>query len=135
MSTAQLQTDSARVIVVDDSPVFLAVAQEVIDATPGFVAVALLESADGLAERVQHERAQVVLLDVRMPGIDGVAAARALGRQPGRPTVVLVSADECPDIAADPAAHGADAFVPKENFRPAVLRALRRRLPAALAGV
>lgn len=112
-------------IVVDDSRAFLEVAREVIEATPGFEAVALLPSADGLAERLDHEDVHVLLLDVRMPGTDGVTVARALRALPDRPTIVLLSSDECPTIAADPGFHGADVFVPKEKFRPAVLRALR----------
>jgi len=59
-----------------------------------------------------------------MPGIGGVAAARALGRLPDPPTVVLMSADPCPVIEADPAAHGAKAFVRKHTLCPRALRHL-----------
>jgi len=123
----------ARVVVVDDSPGFLEVAREVIEASPDFVVTALLTGPDGLEERLEREGAHLVLLDVRMPGRDGVAVARALRALPSPPMVVLLSADDCPAIAADPAGHGADAFVPKARLRPATLRALRPRAALATA--
>jgi CheY-like chemotaxis protein len=65
-------------------------------------------------------------MDVRMPGTDGVRAARRLALRQDRPVVVLCSSDERPEIAADPRAHGADAFARKEHFGARLLRELWR---------
>jgi DNA-binding NarL/FixJ family response regulator len=125
MSTARATAERIDVVVVDDNAEFRAVAREVIEHTDGFEAVAVLSDAVGLAGRLDQRPADVVLLDVRMPGIGGVAAARTLAPPPAGPMVVLLSADDCPDIAADPPAHGASAFFPKQAFGPAMLRRLR----------
>jgi CheY-like chemotaxis protein len=66
--------------------------------------------------------ADLVIMDVRMPGWDGVRTAQELAALDDPPVVLLCSGDERPDIAADPRAHGADAFRRKERFGAALLR-------------
>jgi CheY-like chemotaxis protein len=126
--------NDVRVLVVDDQPSFLGVAQEVISATPGFRTVACAQSAADALDCLEAGGADLVVMDVRMPGTDGVVAARAVGRLPDPPVVVLCSSDERPDIAADPRAHGAAAFYRKERFGASLLRevwAKHGRLPGA----
>jgi CheY-like chemotaxis protein len=116
-----------RVAVVDDNPEFRVVVDEVITATRGFVAAHALPSGEDALQILQHSPADLVLMDVRMPGIGGVAAARALALLSQPPVVVLMSADEDPQIEADPAAHGAMAFVRKHAFCPRTLRQVWER--------
>ncbi|MEY2534169.1 MAG: two-component system, NarL family, invasion response regulator UvrY [bacterium] len=79
---------------VDDEPAFLSVARDVILATPGFEAVGeALTGEDGIA-LVPFVRPQLVLMDVRMPGMGGIEASRRIGRSGrGRIAVLLMSAD------------------------------------------
>jgi CheY-like chemotaxis protein len=111
-----------RVAVVDDNPEFRGVADEVIAATRGFIAAHALPSGEDALRTLPQAPADLVLMDVRMPGIGGVAAARALALLSRPPCVVLKSADEDPQIEADPPAHGAIAFVRKHAFCPRTLR-------------
>ena len=122
MSTA------VRVMVVDDEPASLAVLCEVVEAAPGFEAVPAARSGEEALRRLADRPADLLVMDVRMPGTDGVAIARALAQRPQRPVVILVSAEERPDIAADPRAHGAAAFVCKERVTTALLRRTWNRL-------
>jgi DNA-binding NarL/FixJ family response regulator len=114
--------DDVRVLVVDDQPHFLLVAEEVIRATPGFQAVGSARSAKAALEWLRASKADLVVMDVRMPGTDGVDAARQVGTLDDPPVVVLCSSDDRPDITADPRAHGADAFYRKERFGARLLR-------------
>jgi CheY-like chemotaxis protein len=113
-----------RVVVVDDNPRFRAVAAEVVAATAGFVVVGSAGSGEEALAALERLRPDLVLMDVRLPGIDGVEAARAAARLPFPPVVALLSADERPEIAEDPRSHGATAFVHKQRFSPRMLRAL-----------
>jgi len=123
--------DSAvRVLVVDDQPLFLDVAQEVIRATSGFRAVGCARSAEAALDWLRADRADLVVMDVRMPGTDGVVAAREVGRLDDPPVVVLCSSDDRPDIAGDPRAHGAAAFYKKERFGAGLLREIWARYGA-----
>lgn len=125
MSLAALSNSpEVRVVVVDDSPMFRAIATEVVGATAGFVVIGTVGSAEEALEVLERLQPDLVLMDVRLPGIDGVAAARALARLPNPPVVALLSADDRPEIAEDPVSHGATAFVQKQRFGPRMLRAL-----------
>jgi CheY-like chemotaxis protein len=115
-----LRAADVRVLIVDDHPRNRALLAEVVEATAGFTAVGTAASGEEALGRLGH--ADLVLMDVRMPGGGGVAAARAMARLPGSPHVILVSGDDRPEIAADPAAHGAVAFLRKELMSTGLLR-------------
>src|SRR3954451_22846525 len=130
--------DDVRVFVVDDQPHFIDAAQEVIAATAGFLAVGSARSSEAALDWLRARKADLVVMDVRMPGADGVDAPRQVATREAPPVVVLCSSDDRPDIAADPEAHGAAAFYPKERFGARLLREIwaayggLRRAPAAI---
>jgi DNA-binding NarL/FixJ family response regulator len=109
-------------MVVDDEPLCRAVLAEVVDATPGFETVHVAASGEEALRRLAERPADLVVMDVRMPGAGGVAAAREASRHPAHPLVILVSSDDRPDIAADPTAHGAAAFLRKDTVSARLLR-------------
>jgi two-component system invasion response regulator UvrY len=106
------------VLIVDDAPVFRSAASAVIGATSGFRVVGEAGSGQEAIELVAQHAPALVLLDVRMPGLDGVATARLIAQIRPAPITVLVSADEDPAIAANPGAHGAAAFLQKRTLGP-----------------
>jgi CheY-like chemotaxis protein len=112
------------VLVVDDAPVFRSLAGEVIRSTPGFWLVGEARSGEEAIELVMQHAPDLVLLDVRMPKLDGVATARLIAQIERTPITVLVSADEHPEISANPGAHGAAAFLLKQTLGPRTLREL-----------
>jgi DNA-binding NarL/FixJ family response regulator len=67
-----------------------------------------------------------VLLDVRMPGMDGLETAHRISESHPDVVVVLVSIDESPALAPAVAASGAAVLVRKQEFGPAMLRRLWR---------
>jgi two-component system invasion response regulator UvrY len=113
-----------EVVTVDDPEIFRAVVRDVIEATPGFRAVG--EAASGQeALRVVHElEPQLVLLDVRMPGMDGIETAERLRAAHPDTVVVLVSLADSTDLPSSVGACGAAALVRKQDFCPALLRSL-----------
>jgi DNA-binding NarL/FixJ family response regulator len=122
--------NDVRVFVVDDQPHFLAVAQEVIEATSGFQAVGYARSGEAALDWLQAHTANLVIMDVRMPGADGVLTAREVARLEHPPIVALCSSARRPDIAADPRVHGAHAFSCKEHFGSGLLREVWARYGA-----
>jgi two-component system, NarL family, invasion response regulator UvrY len=83
---------AVRVVVVDDSPAFRGAAADVVDATPGFELVGAAESAEGAVATAQRVRPDLVLMDVRMPGVGGVEAARQIRAARNSTVVVLITA-------------------------------------------
>lgn len=87
-----------RVLVVDDSDVYRYALCAVVAATPGFevagAASSGVEALDLLAFVVTATSPQLVLLDVLLPGLDGIEVAREIWRRHPEVVVVLLSADK-----------------------------------------
>jgi CheY-like chemotaxis protein len=105
-----------RVLVVDDQETYRRAMTAVVDATDGFVVVGVAESGEQSLEAVAALRPHLVLMDVNLPGIDGIEASRRLSADPGGPAVVLLSTYDADEF--DSAGSGAVAYVPKAEFGP-----------------
>jgi DNA-binding NarL/FixJ family response regulator len=106
------------VLIVDDQAPFLCAMNAVVAETDGFVVVA--EACSG-EEAVVTARALVpdlVLMDVNLPGIDGLEATRRLRGCRPRPVVVLLSTYDEDAGARFIAECGAAAYVTKSAFGP-----------------
>jgi two-component system, NarL family, invasion response regulator UvrY len=112
------------VVTVDDQAIFRAAAREVIDVTPGFEAVGEAASGEEAIALVGQLDPQLVLVDVRMPGMGGVEAARRIKELRPRAVVVLISLEAPEDAPATASASGAVAFVRKQDFNSKMLRGL-----------
>jgi two-component system, NarL family, invasion response regulator UvrY len=120
-------TNAARevgVLTVDDQPVFRAVARAVIAATPGFHFVGQANSGEEAVDALGHLHPDLVLVDVRMPGIGGVEAARRITADHPEIVVVLISIDGPGSVAAEASLCGAAELVRKQEFGPRMLRRL-----------
>lgn len=114
-----------RVLVVDDSPLQRFVMRTMLRKL-GVVAEEAVDGLDAIA-RASVDRFDIVLLDCRMPGLDGFATAEALSAASQPPWIAAVSADdEAADIERARAAGMRDYLV-----KPVDLRALARVLARA----
>jgi len=96
----------------------------VITATPGFEPVGDAESGEEALAEVERLRPELVLLDVRMPGIGGIEAARRIATAHPETVVVLISIEDSEEFTEDVHACGAAEFVRKQDFGPALLRSI-----------
>lgn len=110
------------VLTVDDQACYRRVVYDVIQATPGFEIVGEADTGEAAVSLVPVLRPQLVLMDVRMPGIGGVEAARRIAEVAGeRVAVVLMSAD--PHLLSQaPMPPGTVGVLQKARLSPAVLR-------------
>jgi two-component system, OmpR family, KDP operon response regulator KdpE len=125
---------SARILVVDDEPQIRRVMRTTLAAQGYFVNDA--RSGEDALERLRQERYDLVLLDMNMPGMGGMAACREIREQWDVAIVVLtVRNAERDKVEALDA--GADDYVTKPFSTPELLariRAALRRLPQSEAG-
>ncbi|MFI1195592.1 response regulator [Micromonospora sp. NPDC020750] len=102
-----------RVVLADDEAMIRAGVRAILGADPGIEVVG--EAGDGAAavELVRAHRPDVALLDIRMPRLDGLAAAAEIRRlAPGTATVMLTTFGE-DDHVARALGHGASGFLLK----------------------
>jgi two-component system invasion response regulator UvrY len=113
--------DPVAVLIVDDQPPFRRAARAVVDATPGFEVLEEAESGEAAIELVDRLAPGLVLMDINMPGIGGIEAARHItGAHPGV-VVMLLSTYQAGDLPLDARDCGAAAYVNKEDFGPKVM--------------
>lgn len=115
---------TVRVLVVDDQLAFHEAARSVIDATTGFEWIGGASCGEEGVEQAERLRPDLVLMDVRMPGIGGVEAARQIALRGLLAIVVLVTAGQLP---CDASRGAAAEIVPKERLCGALLRRLWER--------
>jgi two-component system, NarL family, invasion response regulator UvrY len=110
-----------RVFVVDDSDVFLDAVRDVLDACPDFELVGESHSGEGALSALQGTTPDLVLIDVQLPGIDGLETCRRVGRLSSQPFVILCSVGE--DPRGTNRLRGDAPFLPKARISPSSLRA------------
>ncbi|WP_322920188.1 response regulator transcription factor [Nocardioides renjunii] len=117
-------SDVVRVLLVDDQELIRTGLRGILRSRFGFEIVGELTDGAGVVEAVATTRPDVVLMDVRMPGVDGVTATRRLREEPGAPPVLVLTTFEDEEVLAGALRAGAAGFllkgVPAEDLQRAV---------------
>jgi DNA-binding NarL/FixJ family response regulator len=131
---------AGRVLVVDDQTSYRAVVRAVIEATPGLRLVGEASCGEDVLAQIDDLAPDTVIVDIRMPGMGGLALARVLLERNPPPAVLLVSAQAPPDALPVAQDGKVVVFVVKERLCPALLQKVREdhgradTAPGAAAG-
>jgi DNA-binding NarL/FixJ family response regulator len=110
---------AVRVLIVDDQEPFRQAARAVVELTDGFEVAGEAETGEVAVDLARELEPDLVLMDVNLPGIDGLEATkRILSDSDGRVVVLMVSTYEADEYAPRAAEAGAAAYIPKSEFEP-----------------
>jgi DNA-binding NarL/FixJ family response regulator len=118
-------SEQVRVLVVDDDALVRAGLCMLLAGAEEIVVVG--EAADGseVASAVAASRPDVVLMDIRMPGMDGLAATELLRAQDDAPEVIVLTTFEADDDVLHALRAGAGGFLLKDTPPAEIVRAVR----------
>lgn len=116
-----MMADDVRVLVVDDQAPFRRAAKAVCLMTPGFEVAGEAASGEEAVTAADELDPDLVLMDLRLPGIDGIEATRRIMERERDVSVILLSTYDETDLPTRWNECGAVAFVNKDDFAPDVL--------------
>ncbi|MDA2978951.1 MAG: response regulator transcription factor [Actinomycetota bacterium] len=111
-----LTDPNIRVLIVDDQAPFREASRMVVEMTDGFSVCGEAMSGLEAIELIEELQPDLILMDVQMPGIDGIETTRRIRAMTGAPPVVVMSTHESGDYTESAIAAGAIAFLPKSQF-------------------
>jgi two-component system, NarL family, invasion response regulator UvrY len=114
--------DPVPVLIVDDQAPFRRAARTVVTLTPGFEVAGEAESGEEAVELAAELAPELVLMDINLPGINGIEATRQITAAHPGIVVMLLSTYQEADLPADARSCGAARYVHKEQFGPDALR-------------
>ena len=118
--------ERVRVWVVDDQATFRRATAATLDAMDDFVMAGECETGETAVELISDGDADIVLMDIHMPGIGGIEAARQIRTARTDLMVVLMSTYDVEDLPAAAAHCGAVSYLHKEHLSPDLLRRIWR---------
>jgi DNA-binding NarL/FixJ family response regulator len=125
MDTVGVMSNEIRVLLVDDDPLVRSALSLMIGGQPDIRVIG--EASDGRAgvDLALRDRPDVVLMDIRMPVLNGLEATRELHSRPDPPRVIVLTTFDADDYVVGAVAAGADGFVLKDTPPAEIIQAIR----------
>jgi len=114
-------TSAVKVLIVDDQEAFRSAARLVVELTDGFDMAGEAATGEDGVRLADSLRPDLILMDINMPGIDGLEATRRITQAHPGMKVVVFSTYEANEYESRALDAGAIAFVPKADFEPSLL--------------
>ena len=123
---AKVTDKRVRVWVVDDQASFRMATAAALAAMEDFVMAGECETGESAIELMRNASAEIVLMDIHMPGMGGIEATRRIRAAHPDLMVLLMSTYDVEDLPAGAADCGAAAYLHKEQLSPDLLTRLWR---------
>ncbi len=126
MATVDRMTEHPiRLVIVDDDPLVRTGLGLILGGAPDLVVVAEGADGDEVPALVGTHRPDIVLMDIRMPRVDGLTATAKLLERPDPPRVVVLTTFDSDDLVLRALAAGASGFLLKDTPPERMIEAIR----------
>ncbi|HET6508551.1 MAG TPA: response regulator transcription factor [Baekduia sp.] len=115
-----------RVLLVDDDALVRSGLKMMLSGAEGVEVVGEAEDGREVLPALDRHRPDVVLMDIRMPVVDGIAATRLVREQPDPPAVVVLTTFDADELVLRALQAGASGFLLKDTPPPEIVRAIER---------
>jgi DNA-binding NarL/FixJ family response regulator len=112
-------------MVVEDQAEVRAGLQEVLDSAPGFRCAGSFPNAEALLARIRSDRPDIVLMDIGLPGMNGIEATRQIRSGPRPPQIMMLTVYEDEARIFESLKAGATGYVLKSTPPDELLAAIR----------
>jgi len=119
-----------RVLIADDHRLFAEALSSILAGEPDLEVVGIAGDGNSALDLARSLKPDVVLMDIAMPGLDGVEAAQRLRRSRVRPAVIVVSGSNAPADVARAREAGVAAYVTKDSIAADLVDAIREAAAA-----
>ncbi|NBH02192.1 response regulator transcription factor [Amycolatopsis sp. SID8362] len=116
---------SVRVLLVDDDPLVRTGLTMILGSAPDITVVAEAGDGDEAVQQVARHAPDVVLMDIRMRRMDGLAATAAVLAQPRPPRVLILTTFDLDEYVFEALAAGASGFLLKEGSPQEIIEGVR----------
>jgi DNA-binding NarL/FixJ family response regulator len=114
-----------RVLIVDDQALVRAGFRMILRRQPDFEVVGEAADGEGAVAQAARLRPDVVLMDVRMPGVDGIEATRRIGLETRHVRVIILTTFDLDEYVYDALEAGASGFLLKDTQPEQLVTAVR----------
>jgi DNA-binding NarL/FixJ family response regulator len=116
--------ERVRVLIVDDDALVRSGLRLMLSGSERVEVVAEADDGSGVLAAVDAHRPDVVLMDLRMPKVDGLAATELLCRQPRAPRVLVLTTFDADELVLRALRAGADGFLLKDTPPAEIVKAI-----------
>jgi DNA-binding NarL/FixJ family response regulator len=113
-----------RVVLVDDDALVRSGLRMMLAGAPGIEVVGEADDGRAALGAIDRHRPDVVLMDIRMPQVDGITATRLLRSQPDPPAVLVLTTFDADELVLRALRAGAAGFLLKDTPPPEIVRAI-----------
>ena len=121
-----MASDKIRLLLVDDQKLFVENLKVILEMSdPLFLVTSIAENGNDALEAVERDRPDIILMDVRMPGMDGVEATRLIHEKHPEIKIMMLTTFDDDIYVHDALSNGAAGYILKNTSTENLVQAIK----------